>query len=151
MVLTYLECALQDEEFEYFWRSVRPSVQNLKFSHAVKRPKAVGLDGPKGPDQYIFTCLTICQEKSRNFVALSQTVQATDRKNHRGGASGGVAEFRRSESWRLDLWRIYAPRIQAPIFLGPKIFRLFLIEGCLQILGAQNPGAQKLGAYLPTL
>ena len=57
MVLTYLESALQDEEFEYFWRSVRPSVQNLKFSHAAKRPKAVGLDGPKGPKQYIYTCL----------------------------------------------------------------------------------------------
>ena len=37
MILTYLECALQDEEFEYFWGSVRPSVQNLKILHAVKR------------------------------------------------------------------------------------------------------------------
>ena len=53
-----------------------------------------------------------------------------------GGGIHGVAEFRRSESWRLDLWRIYAPRIYVPILLGPKIFRLFLIEGCLQILGA---------------
>ena len=59
MILTHLECALQDEEFKYFGGSVRPSVQNLKISHAEKRPKAVGLDGPKGPDQYIFTCLTI--------------------------------------------------------------------------------------------
>ena len=60
MILTYLECALQDEEFEYFWGSVRPSVQNLKISHAVKRPKAVGLDRHEGPDQCFFTCLTIC-------------------------------------------------------------------------------------------
>ena len=54
MILTYLECALQDEEFEYFWGSVRPSVQNLKISHAVKRPKAVGLDRHEGPDQCFF-------------------------------------------------------------------------------------------------
>ena len=59
MILTYLECAFQDEEFEYFWGSVRPSVQNLKISHAAKRPKAVGLDGPEDPEQYFFTCLTI--------------------------------------------------------------------------------------------
>ena len=51
MMLTYLECALQDEEFEYFWESVRPSIQNLKISQAVKRPKAVGLDRPYGPNQ----------------------------------------------------------------------------------------------------
>ena len=50
MILTYLECALQDEEFEYFWGSVRPSVQNLKLSHAVKTPKAVGLDRHEGPE-----------------------------------------------------------------------------------------------------
>ena len=60
MILTYLECAFQDEEFEYFCGSVRPSVQNLKISHAAKRPKAVGLDGPEDPEQYVFTCLTIC-------------------------------------------------------------------------------------------
>ena len=54
MILTYLECAFQDEEFEYFWGSVRPSVQNLKISHAAKRPKAVGLDGPEGLDQCFF-------------------------------------------------------------------------------------------------
>ena len=54
MILTYLECAFQDEEFEYFWGSVRPSVQNLKISHAAKRPKAVGLDGPEDPEQYFF-------------------------------------------------------------------------------------------------
>ena len=41
MILTYLECALQDEEFEYFCRSVQPSVQNFKISHAAKMPKAV--------------------------------------------------------------------------------------------------------------
>ena len=46
MVLTYLECALQDKEFEYFWKSVQPFVQNLKILHAAKMPKAVGLDGP---------------------------------------------------------------------------------------------------------
>ena len=44
MVLTYLECALQDKEFEYFWKSVQPFVQNLKILHAAKRPKAVSLD-----------------------------------------------------------------------------------------------------------
>ena len=60
MILTCLECALQDEEFEYFWGSVQPSVQNLKISHAVKRPKAVGLDRHEGPDQCFFTCLTMC-------------------------------------------------------------------------------------------
>ena len=60
MVLTYLECALQDEEFEYFWVSLQPSAQNLKISHAAKRPKAVGLDGPEDPEKYFSTCLTIC-------------------------------------------------------------------------------------------
>ena len=51
MILTYLECALQDEELSTFGGSVRPSVQNLKFLHEVKRPKAVGLDRHEGPDQ----------------------------------------------------------------------------------------------------
>ena len=60
MILTYLECAFQDEEFGYFWGSVRRSVQNLNICHATKRPKVVGIDGPQGPNQYIFTCPTIC-------------------------------------------------------------------------------------------
>ena len=54
MILTYLECAFQDEEFEYFWGSVRPSVQNLKILYVVKRLKAVGLDKNEGPDQCFF-------------------------------------------------------------------------------------------------
>ena len=34
----YLESTLQDEEFEYL--------------HAVRRPKAVGKDGPEGPNRF---------------------------------------------------------------------------------------------------
>ena len=53
-MLTYLQCALQDKEFEYFWRSIGPSVQNLKISRAAKMPKAVGLDWPEGLDQCFY-------------------------------------------------------------------------------------------------
>ena len=49
MILTYLGCALQDEKFESFWGLYEPPF-NLKISHAVKRPKAVGLDRHEGPD-----------------------------------------------------------------------------------------------------
>ena len=67
MILTYLECAFQDEEFEYFWGSVRPSVQNLKISHAAKRPKAVGLDGPEDPEQYFFYMSNYMLGKVKKF------------------------------------------------------------------------------------
>ena len=82
LLLIYLESTLQDENFESCWRSVRPSVQNSKICHAVKRPKAIGLDRPQGPEQCFITCLTISQEKSRIFIALFPTVWATDKKMH---------------------------------------------------------------------
>ena len=49
MSITYMECTLQDKEFEYFRGLYDPL---FKICHAAKRPVAVVEEGPQGPDQF---------------------------------------------------------------------------------------------------
>ena len=59
LLLIYLESIFRNENFLVLLGSVRPSVKNLEICRAVKRPKAMALDRPQGPEQCFITCLTI--------------------------------------------------------------------------------------------
>jgi hypothetical protein len=85
MILTYLECALQDEEFESFWGSVRPSVRNIKISHAVKRPQAVGLDRYEGPDQCFYMSNYVLGKVKKLHSSISNRLGCRLKKNIGGG------------------------------------------------------------------